>query len=276
MICTRDDIRFKLNTGLESALELCNQKLKEVNTIGLSCYNSQVKSYEGAIATSEERIDQLQKANHEIANVISYLQIKIDLLHGAQDAKLLEYHKMSLYENRKEINRLASAIESYKNDIQKIKSELLKPARKIAYKLNKIAVGLQDRLDYNDTYLVDYMWSIYQVLILGKDGNYMLYAPYRRMKHIPGMNDQIDTTIHELFPWFTSKIEADYIFDELRDWNHGMARENACIGTPVRRVKRYDDPDPFMADANDACFYKMVEELILSGNISSISANKLG
>ena len=273
---TRDYVRFRLNSGLKSALELCNRKLKEVNTVGLASYRRQIKMYEDSISYANKKIFELKLANYDVANAVSYLQIKFSQTHDIQDLKLLNYNKMCLNRNNDEIDRLTSSIAAHKNSIQKIKIEFLNPTHRIAYRLNKIATKLQDRLDYNDTYLVDYIWSAYQVLVIGKDGNYMLYAPYRKMKQIPGMNDQIDTTIHELFSWFTNKIEADYVFDQLKDWNYGMMREEYCIGTPIRRVGPYDDPDPFMADANDACFYKMVEELILSGSINSISANKLG
>ena len=122
--------------------------------------------------------------------------------------------------------------------------------------------------------MVDYLYAMYN-LNLGHDGFYHLYKPYRDSSDISSllhMTDNIEQTMSELFPWYMPKEQADYIYDELVKWD---------ILSPGLSIDAYEynckaqDPDPFMADANDACFRRMVEELILSGS-NGISANKLG
>ena len=101
--------------------------------------------------------------------------------------------------------------------------------------------------------MVDYLYSMYN-LTLGHDGFYKLWEPYRYKSKPTSEKD--DEIFDNLFKWYMPKEQADYIFDELYKWD---------ALNPTGIYSKYEDPDPYMAEANDRVFYRMVEELINSG-----------
>lgn len=241
---TRDDIEERLNSGLLSAMELCRKRTNEINAQALEHYRNETGKLDAMIS-------HYKKENAKLSNSISrYANCMV-----LKPDNAFELNR-KITECRRLIAKNKSLIEHLRQEASEVTTGFVIPAQKIAAKLNNIYNKLCDRIDYNCTYLVDYMWSVYNVVVLGKDGLWTLYDPYY-MRSIPGYDDTIDTTLRELFPWYHGKENADYLYYELKDWNYGVNLPN----TKYSKV----DPDPFMAEANDSCFYKMVEELINSG-----------
>ena len=241
---TRDDIEERLNSGLLSAMELCRKRTNEINAQALEHYRNETEKI-------NYMISHYKKENAKLSNNISKYANSMVL----KPDNAFELNR-KITECRRLIAKNKSLIEHLRQEASEVTTGFVIPAQKIAAKLNNIYNKLCDRIDYNCTYLVDYMWSVYNVVVLGKDGLWTLYDPYY-MRSIPGYDDTIDATLRELFPWYHGKENADYLYYELKDWNYGVNLSN----TRYSKV----DPDPFMAGANDSCFCRMIEELINSG-----------
>ena len=260
-------IEEKLNKGLISAHYACLEKIKNIQVECDKMYMRYMHQYDAEISDPRDRIDTLKAEMYKNVDTIQVLMQNKEFdrakIYSERNAKIPEY--VEFYEKKeREISQ----------KYQKLRSSLsLETAQKIGY-WKDIDVKIQDRIDFNSAYMVDYLYAMYN-LNLGHDGFYHLYKPYRDSSDISSllhMTDSIEQTMSELFSWYISKEQADYIYDELVKWD---------ILSPGLSIDAYEynckaqDPDPFMADANDACFRRMVEELILSGS-NGISANKLG
>ena len=246
MMNVRKQIEEKINAGLISAHHACTDKISSIQhefeerkRIRYDLYLQESRENNRSIFGLETELTLNSRQAQILIMKNDYEKAEKLIMRNKKIPYIIKVYKES---NQKAVQKYTAAIA----DMQ------IETNMQLSY-WKDIDMKLQDRIDYNSTYMVDYLYSMYN-LTLGHDGFYKLWEPYRYKSKPTSKKD--DEIFDNLFKWYMPKEQADYIFDELYKWD---------ALNPTGIYSKYEDPDPYMTEANDRVFYRMVEELINSG-----------
>ena len=244
----RKNIEERINAGLISAHHACTDR---INQIKFDLDQRKEIQHELYTQESWEYRKKIMELNNEIMSNSRMAQAHMMMGRYDEASKCMDRNKKipEIVKVYKDLGQ--KAVQKYTVAVAKME---LEAGKEISY-LSDIDTKLQDRIYYNSTYMVDYLYSMYN-LTLGHDGFYNLWKPYRYKPKVTSEKD--DVVFDSLFKWYMPKEQADYIFDELYKWD---------VFNPVGICQggAYDDPDPYMKDTNSKVFCRMVEELINDG-----------
>ena len=220
--------------------------------------------YDDAIKKSEENATELSNLASEYYR--EYYKSVMDGHGGTNECRNL-YKVYSNYKDRsykeKQIGK--------KLDIDRRKGlNSLKISYKKKRSLCKINLDEFERMAKGScSDLLMYAYSVYS-LVTGSKSNWIEYTPYR-IFNTYRVTDDIEKVLYKLFPWYCGKEKADALYDEAKiKYSDEIDRayqdiKIESIPTGICGVygKCYD-VDPDYSEIQDACFCRMIEELIFN------------